>query len=1014
MTQRLKRRSIALSSCAMALSIAAPAHSANNIQPVSGDVSPLYGRINPFYGDVSSYYGRINPFYGRINPFYGRINPFFGDVTAYWGRINPFTQTADTSTIAFYGTNYDAFWGAGPSNPYKAVGSPVPYASIAGFWQSEFSNWNAMQPAWNAAVSANDGQNLANLLQNNIINPAVAFWGQAVQKGTTAPIGTSYKPLPGVDPKKSGRTAQTLQAAEMAWLSPYGVTFKNGVIDPASLLAMDPSHRAMLMLNLYDDLMDYSGTGHVDWWMGSVGWSPALANTAGKAPAGGTMPTVGMIDFVIQSGTHLSKQITQFGSTAFNDGHGAAVGSLIMGSVDGSGVLGVMPQGSVNVVVYDPYDATGTTNWTDVGAGVAKLANAIFAGKTVPMGVLNASLGEPGYTLSPGWNDALATAGAHGHNLVIAAGNGGSTQTQNVVWNFSANPNLIIVGSVGVDGTISNFSNRPGEACLLPTAASACAEANKLKYHFIVAPGELVLVSDGLGGHMRQSGTSLAAPLVSGAIALLQNRWPWLSKYPDETATIILGTATPKGTNPGADAVYGVGELNIAASQAPLNWNNLTYYQGANGKAGTIAVPLSTVVAQLRPGTQSAWDASGLYYSAIEKIGNTIRDFQIPLSSKLVGQNVTTNAGVQQYQSYLAAALRAQAGHFSALAPTNSRDGAIVSGFMKSTVPVGLVGGATFRVSVTPAEVGGAFQMRTARYETDGALVSDGGSLNFGYGNGAAALDGSDSFGFRSDYDLGKGGANPLLGLASGGTYLGARATLVPGLSLGFGTTERSSTRNLAASGIQPAGTGNWVGRYAAQAQHISLVYAVAPGLSARAGFTRLHEDSALLGIQSLDRTDLQGGSVTSGTSVGFDLAVGHTLTVSATGTMARTHAGGGQITTRNLTSGSAELALIKARLLGKSDELRLTIASPLHTLGGHLTYNSYGVVDRDTGQLGLIAQSFAPRGRLPLAGQAMYGVALPQARGEFSLFGRVDRDSQLMASTGLDYTAGAQFRVAF
>ena len=984
---------IALTSCAMALALASPAHAAGPINPV-GDVSPLYGKINPFYGDVNADYGKINPFYGKINPFYGKINPFWGDITAYWNGINPFAPTTDPTSQAFFSASrYDAFWGQ--NNPYLISPNGLSYASIGTFWKSEFSAWTPILAQWNAATSLSDAANVAAQLQNGLIQPTSAFWAPYVQR---------Y----GAD--------DTLQLIRQQLLS-AGVTLNaDGSINASSLLNSDPSQRAMLFLNLYDKMMDYAGTGHVDWWMAQVGWSPLLAQTQGTRPAGIlATPTIGMIDFVIADGRHVSNQVTQYGSTVFDDGHGAAVGSLLIGAVDGSGVLGVMPQGSGKVLVYDPYDDTGTTNWTDVGQGIKTLANTIFYGQLVPTGVLNASLGVPGWTLHPGWNDALQNAGAHGHDLVVAAGNDGVTQTQDVPWNFATNPTLIIVGSVGADGIISNFSNRPGEACLLPTGNSVCSEANKLKYHFIVAPGELILVSDGLGGHVRQSGTSLAAPLVSGAIALLQNRWPWLANYPDETAQIIFKSATPKGDHPGADPVYGVGELNIAASQAPLDWTKLIYYQqGRNARAAATPIPLSTVVAQIGTGTQSSWDASGLWYSAFETIGATYRDFQIPLSSKLVGLNVSTAAGGQAYQSYLTMALRSQASHFAGLGAGDTGQNDLVSGFARSTVPAGRFGGMQLRVSVTPAQIGNAFQMRSARYDTDAVLIGDKASFAFGYGNGAAALDGSAGFAFRSDYDLGQGGANPLLGLASGGAYMSGRALLADGLTIGFGTTDRMSRRNLSAFGIDRATAGDWVNRYAAQAQTLSLAYRVGRGLTARAGFTHLHEDAALLGIQSLDRSDLQGGSITDGASAGFDLEMGRNWAIAGTGMIARTRADAGQIRANALTSASAELAVIRSRLLARNDELRLTLASPLHTIGGHLTYSSVGVVDRATGAIGVIDQRFAPRGRLPLAGQAMYGLALPRGKGEFSMFGRVDRGAELIATDAIGYSGGVQLRLAF
>jgi len=994
--KKLSLTSTALMSCAAALALASPARAGGPIDPVQGDISPLYGKINPFYGSVDASYGKINPFYGKINPFYGKINPFWSDPTGYWGAINPFVQTTDPATVAFYKTNgYDPFWGK--DNPYK---TNKDYAGIATFWSSEFNAWTPILAQWNAAKTGGDADAVAKAIQAGLIAPAMTFWG----------------PIIAAAPNKSGETTQSLL---MAQLAAAGVTLNaDGTVNSQSLLASDPSQRAMLFLNIYDDLMDYAGTGHVDWWMGAVGWSPQLAQTEGVKPKGLTgnllLPTIGMVDFVIEGGEHVPKQVTQYGSTVFSDGHGAAVGSLIIGATDGSGVLGVMPQGAANVIVYDPYDDTGTTNWTDVGTAIQTLSTTIFKLKTQPMGVLNASLGVPGWTLNPGWNDALRNAGAHGHNLVIAAGNDGTTQTQNVPWNFDANPTILIVGSVGADGTISNFSNRPGEACLLPTGTSICTEANKLKYRFIVAPGELILVSDGLGGHMRQSGTSLAAPLVSGAIALLQNRWPWLSLYPNETAEIILKSATPLGEHPGADPVYGVGELNIAASQAPLDWNKLVYYQQGYGRLALFPTPVSQVMATVRSGTQSAWDASGLWFSAFETIGNTFRDFQIPLSSKLVGQNVATAAGGQAFQSYLAMALRSQASHFAGVGADMPVQDSLVSGFARSTVPAGRFAGMQLRVSITPASIGNAFQMRSARYDTDAVLVGDKASFAFGYGNGAAALDGSAGFSFRDDYDLAQGGANPLLGLASGGAYLGGRAIVADGLTIGFGSTSRLSQRNLTAFGIDRASAGDWVNRYAAQAQTMSLSYRISGGFTARAGLTHLHENSALLGIQSIDRADLQGGSVTDGASAGFDLAIGRSWMLAGTGSIARTRADAGQIQAHGLTSASAELAVIKSRLLTHNDELRLSAASPLHTIGGHLTYSAVGVIDRTTGEIGVLDQAFAPRGRLPLAGQAMYGLALPEGRGEFSFFGRVDRDAELIATDAIGYSGGVQLHLTF
>jgi hypothetical protein len=970
---------------------AGAAHAENTVKPMYGNIAPFYGHIDPFYGNIT-------PFYGNIAPFYGNITPFWGNITPFWGNITPFTQPTSSAILAQYGTKYDPFWGAGPLNPYTSASKyGVVYSQVAGFWKSESANWQTVTNTWTQAKTTSDYQNLATLIQSSIINPAGTFWGGAVKKA-------------------AGSTATT-QAYLNKLIAQAGITFNaDGSINASSLAGVSRTQQAVLFLGLYDSLMTLTGTGHVDWWMGATGWSPALAATEGTTPTGGTPPTIGMLDFAISADNkHLSKQITQYGSTVFSDGHGAAVGSLIMGAVDGSGIMGVMPAGSVKVIVYDPYDSTGTTNWTDVGTGVAALNAAIFKGKSVPVGVLNASLGVPGWTLNPGWNTALTTAGAHGHDLVIAAGNDGITQSQNVAWNFATNPTIIVVGSVGLDGTISNFSNRPGEACLLPTGGSTgCAESNKLKYRFIVAPGELILVSDGKGGFIRQSGTSLAAPLVSGTIAMLQNRWPWLANYPDETAQIILQSATKMGTNPGADSVYGAGMLNIQASQSPLDWTKLVYYTASNGKVGTTPQTFFTAGMGIRAGNQTTWNASNVYYSVIETIGKTHRDFQIPLSTKLVGTMAPTQAGGQYYQSYLTSALMAQTSRFAATGgapPTTT-----LMGFGGQGAPSALVGGLVVQTSISRRAFSPGFRASNDLYAADNLVQIDHFALRFGNGEGAAAIDGHGGFGFWSDYDVTQGGASPYLGLASGGAYLNAAYMISPGLSVSFGGTSRRDRRDFAALGLPLGPDTAALKHYGASAEQIGMSYAVDSGLTLHGAATLLHEQSALLGVQSLDASDLKGGSTTTGVTLGLDWAMRHDLLLTGSATVGSTRLGSGALRAgaSGLISTAAEIALTKSHLFGRSDRLRFAVSKPLHVDAGRLRFSLVGVVDRDTGDLGVIEQSFDPvNGGTPLAGEMMYGRSFSKGRGAVSLFGRAQLNDALQdGATG--YAGGAQVNLAF
>src|SRR5277367_6455506 len=106
---------------------------------------------------IVPYYGNINAFYGNIAPFYGNISPFYGNISAFWTNGDPFIESTSGTQATFYGSSYDAFWGAGAGNPFTHNPSPyVNYSQIAGFWSGESANWNTVFTAWQSAQSPND------------------------------------------------------------------------------------------------------------------------------------------------------------------------------------------------------------------------------------------------------------------------------------------------------------------------------------------------------------------------------------------------------------------------------------------------------------------------------------------------------------------------------------------------------------------------------------------------------------------------------------------------------------------------------------------------------------------------------------------------------------------------------------------------------------------------------------------------------------------------------------------
>lgn len=109
----------------------------------------------------------------------------------------------------------------------------------------------------------------------------------------------------------------------------------------------------------------------------------------------------------------------------------------------------------------------------------------------------------------------------------------------------------IAVAGVDKNNTILGFSNRCGVA----------------KDWCMVAPAVDIFTTTVGGQYAVVTGTSYAAPQVSGAVAILKQEFPNLS--PQQIIQRLFATATDLGA-PGVDDVYGHGLINLAAASSPL------------------------------------------------------------------------------------------------------------------------------------------------------------------------------------------------------------------------------------------------------------------------------------------------------------------------------------------------------------------------------------------------------------------------------------------------------------
>lgn len=238
-----------------------------------------------------------------------------------------------------------------------------------------------------------------------------------------------------------------------------------------------------------------------------------------------------------------------------DNAHGTHVAGIVAGSRSG-----VAPAANViNYAVFDDrgFIANGTgliSAWHHAGTKGATIASMSFGCEKTAL------------CFSSGELAAMAN-GKLKMLFVKAAGNDGADLLEEVSGVTSAVASAalartILVGSVDVNGTISSFSNRPGEGCLMPSGAISCTPDLQWKNHFLLAPGQAIHATLPGQAYGYMSGTSMATPVVAGAAALLQARWPTLKSSPEIVANILFKSAKDLGV-PGVDPVYGWGLLDV-------------------------------------------------------------------------------------------------------------------------------------------------------------------------------------------------------------------------------------------------------------------------------------------------------------------------------------------------------------------------------------------------------------------------------------------------------------------
>jgi serine protease AprX len=232
------------------------------------------------------------------------------------------------------------------------------------------------------------------------------------------------------------------------------------------------------------------------------------------------------------------------------NGHGTSTMGVIVGGSGGGTAVGVAPGATwIAAKIFN-----------DSGAATTSGIHAAFQWILDPDGnpatadapdVVNDSWtsGNPGCDLT--FQPDLQALRSGGILPVFAAGNGGPSAGTS--YSPSNLPEALAVGATDDQDAIADFSSR---------GPSACGGSSQV-FPDVVAPGLAIRTTARFGQYTDASGTSIAAPHVTGALALLLQAFPGTSAVAQESA--IESAAVDLG-DPGPDDIYGHGRLDTSAA----------------------------------------------------------------------------------------------------------------------------------------------------------------------------------------------------------------------------------------------------------------------------------------------------------------------------------------------------------------------------------------------------------------------------------------------------------------
>ena len=240
-------------------------------------------------------------------------------------------------------------------------------------------------------------------------------------------------------------------------------------------------------------------------------------------------------------------------------------GSSVNLSAATQGLAWAADQGAVvgNVSANSNYDSKFTKNLVSVGKGVYRSTDTRYdysSGKYY-------NLQDPAEWKAVTDRGMIVVNAAGNQGLAVAANPGYFATVTDSSGNLLLGGRMLIVGAADERGNPYAWSNKAGSICQnYITSTSSCADKYKVSDFYLLAPGKTQ--STGLNNNVTSMyGTSMAAPIVTGGVALVSQMWPYMK---GENVVRLLTTTANKNLPNYDPSTHGQGMLDLDRATQPV------------------------------------------------------------------------------------------------------------------------------------------------------------------------------------------------------------------------------------------------------------------------------------------------------------------------------------------------------------------------------------------------------------------------------------------------------------